>query len=390
MLMLEAAREREMNAQGELELQRQLYDHKAAAERFSKTGPGPRLVAVMPAEGRLSLAAPPVHGYEVCVLESEMGNPKPPDKGKRNVLFKVVLASTPAAGFTSGLPRLGVGGLGPANAEKCVYHIHDAHGASVFGPHSSAPNTVHVPDVDGAAGGGDGGLGQGPPLRPPVAEIFLTIGAASVRRRSVSTSGPGKVTYDVVLSQELERDHAVPKMEVSVDRVRRSMRFLSRPERPKAAPRSRGAPQQPPQPQQQTVALLTAERAAREWHFQISEAVPPALVLACCIAVSKLESSVRQSEDEHHVRHRHHHHLAGAKAPHHPAWGQTFDAKQAQETPSDTDIGKDTPILAAADAPGSQARQAQLGDLVSLDSIKVPFMASVDGLFGLWPASSSG
>ena len=48
MLMLEAARERESNVQGELERQRRVHDQKAAAERFSKTGPGPRLVAVMP------------------------------------------------------------------------------------------------------------------------------------------------------------------------------------------------------------------------------------------------------------------------------------------------------------------------------------------------------
>ena len=125
-------------------------------------------------------------------------------------------------------------------------------------------------------------------------------------------------------------------------------------------------------------------------------------VLACCIAVSKLESAVRQSEDVPHVHHhRHVHHAAGAKTcnktQQHPA---AFDPTQAPDGHKDTQpdaynhagIGTaaDGPVLAAAAAPVSQARQAQLGDLVSLDSIKGPLLASVDGLFGLWSASSSG
>ena len=128
-------------------------------------------------------------------------------------------------------------------------------------------------------------------------------------------------------------------------------------------------------------------------------------MLACCIAVSKLESAVRQSEDVPHVHHHRHHHAAGAKTcnktQQHPA---AFDPTQAPVGHKDTqpdacmshynhaDMGTaaDGPVLAAAEAPVSEARQAQFGDLVSLDSIKGPLMASVDGLFGLWSASSSG
>ena len=37
----------------------------------------------------MSLAEPPEHGYEVCVLESQVGRPKPPDQDKRTLLFQV-------------------------------------------------------------------------------------------------------------------------------------------------------------------------------------------------------------------------------------------------------------------------------------------------------------
>jgi hypothetical protein len=65
----------------------------------------------------------------------------------------------------------------------------------------------------------------------------------------------------------------------------------------------------------QTLASLSPSFGLKEWHFQVSESVPPALVLACSIAVAQLETSLpkhdqlQQQQHHHHHYHHHHHHF---------------------------------------------------------------------------------